>query len=72
MRINIPRDHFRYMKPVRELAKQRPYRDSFTVNEFNTLVVTPELLAQPRLKPEPPADVIRVIDNAAEGGGSHE
>lgn len=72
MRVNIPGDYFRYMKPVREPAKQRPHRDLFTIKEFNTLVVTSGLLAQPRLDPAPPVDVIHVIDDTTEEGKSLE
>ena len=72
MKIQIPSHALQYMKSLQACKRSCSRVQRLTINEFHTFVATPELLAQPRLKPEPPADVIRVIDNAAEGGGSHE
>ena len=68
MNIQLPTRFIRYMRPSYKPEKQRP-RHPLTLN---ILIVPSELRACPRLEPDPPADVIRVIDNAAEGGGSHE
>ena len=68
MNIQLPTRHIRYMRPSHKPEKQLP-RHPLTIN---MLIVPPKLRACPRLEPEPPADVIRVIDNAAEGGGAHE
>ena len=68
MKIRIPNRGLNYMKPLSR-SHTRTNRGTLTMN---TLIVAPELLARPQFEPEPPTDVVRVIDNTAEGGGSHE